>query len=59
MRIQTVTVTDNSLDSLGTFIESVTIYSIGEGPSCDIMGYIAIKITLVYIYIYTCVCVYK
>ena len=37
MEIQTVTVTGNWLDS---FIESVTIYSVGEGPCSDVMRYI-------------------
>ena len=39
MEKQTVTVTGNWLD---LFIESVTIYSIGKGPSSDVMGYINI-----------------
>ena len=32
MEIQTVMVTANWLDSPGSFIESVTIYCVGEGP---------------------------
>ena len=38
--IQTVTVTYNWLDS---FIDSVTIYSVGKGPHIEVMGYITIK----------------
>ena len=34
------TVTGNWLDSLDSFIESVTIYSVVEGPCSSVMGYI-------------------
>ena len=39
MEIQAVTVTGNWLDTLDTFIESVTIYSVEGGPWSDVMGY--------------------
>ena len=43
--IQTVAITGNWLDSLDSFIESVTIYNV-EGGSCnDVMGYITITNT--------------
>ena len=42
--IQTVTVTSNELDSLDSFIESVTIYSFGEGPCNDTMEYMTITV---------------
>ena len=47
MEIQTVMVTGNWLDSLDSFIESVTIYSVGEGPCSDVMGYITLTIWLI------------
>ena len=37
--LRTVTVTGNWQDSLDSFIESFTIYSVGKGPCSDIMGY--------------------
>ena len=38
--IKTITVTGNWLNSFDSFIESVTIYCVREGPCSDIMGYI-------------------
>ena len=35
-----ITITGNLLDLLDAFIESVTIYSVGEAPCSDFMGYI-------------------
>ena len=45
MEIQTVTVTGNWLNLLDSFIKSVTIYSVGEDPCSDVMGYITITPT--------------
>ena len=42
MEIQTVMVAGNWLDSLDSFIESVTIYCVGEDPCSDVMVYITI-----------------
>ena len=42
MEIQTVMVTGYWLDSVDSFIESVTIYSVGKGQCSDVMGYITI-----------------
>ena len=45
MEIQRVTVTGNSLDTLDSFIEPVTIYSVGKDPCSDIMRYITIIVS--------------
>ena len=47
MEIQTVTVISEWLDSLDSFIESVTIYSVQQGPCRDVLGYITITLSLV------------
>ena len=39
-------VAGNRLDSLDSFIRSVTIYNVGEGSCCDVMGYITITKTI-------------
>ena len=43
--IQTVTVAGNRLDLLDSFIESITIYGVEEGPGSDVMEYISITHT--------------
>ena len=40
MEVQTKTVTGYRLDSFASFIESVNIYSVEEGPCSDFIGYI-------------------
>ena len=55
--LQTVTVNGNWLDSLDPFIESITIYSVWEGPCSDVIGYITICI-FIYIDVYVCVFIY-
>ena len=44
MEIQTVMITSDWLYLLDSFIESVTISSVGEGLCTDIMGYITITV---------------
>ena len=46
--------TGNWLDSLATFIVSITIYSVGESPCSDVMGYITITlIQIIYTQLYS------